>query len=301
MATESKTTPATPEGSLTPVKVFEGQLSGYRGHMKALLSAHGISEDEFMITALNAIKKVPKLLNADRASLFGAILTSAELGLPPNTPMQLSYIIPYSRKVKGQGGWENVLEAQFQIGYMGWLEIMQRNPKVKSINSGVVYDKEEWHYNPGLREPFSHKPLSPSNRGVAIGAYAIAWITGSDVPKVTFLYKEEIEMFKKISQGAASDYSPWNDVDKDPMKWMWRKTAIKQLAKELPKTRELAKAYVQDTAVELGGSQRVLDDGKTVEVVEDEFHKEEERKNTAKGKNEAITKDLGDQVVGDKK
>lgn len=284
---DNKSTPAVATAQLTPVKQFEGQLTSYSDQMKSLLQAHGISERDFMIKTLNAIKKTPALLDADRATLFGAIFTSAELGLEPNTPMQLAFILPYKRK--------GHLEAQFQIGYQGWIEIMQRNPKVESIDSGIVYDKEKWHYNKGLRVPFSHEPLPPKNRGVALGAYAIAWIKGSEKPKVTFLYKEEIDMFKAISQGAASEYSPWNDEAKDPMKWMWRKTAIKQLAKELPKTREMSKAYEHDTVVELGGTQRMNDQG-TVELIESEAQREA----NAHAKNEHINKSLGDQVA-DKK
>lgn len=276
--------------ALSPIQTFEKQLTSYRQNLSALLAAHNMSENEFMVTALNAVKKTPALLNADRSTLVAAILTSAELGLPPNTPMSLAFILPYNRSVKkAGGGYEKVLEAQFQIGYQGWLEIMQRNPKVESIDSGIVYEKEKWQYNKGLRVPFSHEPLPPKDRGVPIGAYAIAWIKGSEKPKVVFLYKDEIMEFKKISQGAASDFSPWNSDEKDPQKWMWRKTCLKQLAKELPKTRDMSRAYIQDNAVEMGGTQRLTEDG-TVEVVETTINKHDE-------KNQNINESLGNQVT----
>lgn len=273
---------------LTPAQVFEKQLTSYGGNMKALLAAHNMSEQEFMVTAINAVKKTPALLNCDRATLIGAILTSAELGLPPNTPMGFAFIIPYKRKGKD--------EAQYQIGYQGWLEIMQRNPKVESIDSGIVYEKEEWYFNKGLRVPFSHKPLPPKDRGVAIGAYAIAWIKGSEKPKAVFLYAEEIMQFKKISQGASSEYSPWNQDEKDPQKWMWRKTAIKQLSKELPKTRDISRAYVQDNITETGGNQRVTPEGEIIDV---EAVPVAEKK--AEEKAAAINKSLGDSVTGNGK
>lgn len=272
----------------TAMQVFENQLYSYKGNMRDLLAAHNMSELEFMVTALNAIKKTPNLLEADRKTLFGAILMSAELGLPPNTPMQLSFILPYKRKTKDEkGNWGSVTEAQFQIGYQGWVEIMLRNPKIESIDSGNVFSNEKWYFNKGLREPFSHEPKPPKDRGEYVGSYAIAWMTTGKKPKVIFLYKEEIEEFKKISQGAASDYSPWNSVDKDPQKWMYRKTVLKQLSKELPKTRDIAKAYIQDTIVELGGTQRIDESG-AVEFIESDYQKRQHANDRKDAKDAAV-------------
>lgn len=255
--------------ALSPVKKFELTLEQYKPTMGQLLQAHGMSVESFYVTALNAVKKEPKLLNADPRTLFGAILMSAELGLPPNTPMQLSHIIAYNRTYKEGSTFKKVAEAQFQIGYQGWIEIMLRNPSIESVDSGTVYDNEEWHYDKGLRNPFSHKPLPPSKRGNPVGSYAIAWLKGSPKPKVVFLYDEEILQFKKISQGASSEYSPWNDSDKDPQRWMYRKTCIKQLAKEVPKTYQIQRAYEQDTVADLGGSQIVDDTGRAIPIESD--------------------------------
>lgn len=285
---------------LSPIQVFESQVSSYKGNIRDLLTTYGMSENEFMITTINAVKKTPALLSCDRKSLIGAILTSAEVGLPPNTPMQLAFILPYKRKYKDGNDWKEVSEAQFQIGYQGWVEIMQRNPKVESIDSGVVYANERWVFNKGLREPFSHEPLPPSKRGDAIGAYAIAWIKDSPKPKVVFLYQEEIMEFKKISQASSSKYSPWNEDGKDPQKWMWRKTCLKQLAKELPKTRDLSIAYHQDTVVEMGGAQTVDDEGNVIRV-ESEEAKAIEAKAKADEKNEKISNASSSVILDNKK
>jgi len=278
---------------LTPVQTFQNQLKGYEGNIRDLLAIHGMTEREFMVVTLNSIKKVPKLLECDRKTLIAAILTSAELGLPPNTPLGLSYILPYNRKVKVGNQWTHVLEAQWQPGYQGLLEVVLRNPRVESIDSGIVYSNETWVFNKGLRDPFSHTPLPPSKRGEPVGAYAIAWLKDSVKPKVVFLYKEEIDMFKKISQGANSEYSPWNSDEKDPAKWMWRKTCIKQLIKELPKTKEMARAYVHDNVVEMGGSQTVTEEG-TVEVIESDFQKNQPKIEQKEAKDANIASTIQD-------
>lgn len=296
---EPKTESKTP-AQLKPIDVFSQKLNLYRNNIRDLLNAHKMSEQEFIVTVVNSVKKIPALLECDQSTLFGAVLTSAELGLPPNTPMQLSFIIPYNNRRKIGNEWVTIKEAQFQIGYQGWIEIMLRNPKIESIDSGVVHENEEWHFNKGLREPFSHKPLPPSKRGMPIGTYAIAWIKDSDKPKVVFLYKEEIDQFMKISQGAASDKSPWKDVEKDPQKWMWRKTAIKQLSKELPKTKEQEKAYIHDNVVEMGGNQTIDAEG-TVVIVENEELKAQEILEKSQAKNAAANAGAANDIHGEKK
>lgn len=301
MSTETKevTKPVEKQQALKPIDVFSNKLSHYKANLKDLLNAHRMSEQEFMVTVVNAVKKTPALLDCDQATLFGAVLTSAELGLPPNTPMQLAFIIPYNNKRKIDNEWKTVKEAQFQIGYQGWIEIMLRNPKIESIDSGVVYNNEKWHFNKGLREPFSHEPLPPSTRGTPIGTYAIAWIKGSEKPKVVFLYKEEIDQFMKISQGAASDKSPWKDTEKDPQKWMWRKTAIKQLSKELPKTKEQELAYIHDNAAEMGATQTIDTEGKVV-IQENEALKLQESQEQKEQRDQNITSNIANNITGSK-
>lgn len=258
---------------LTQIDIFHGNLKKYETDLKALLQIHSIQPEKFMTLTLNAVKRMPKLLECDPKTLFGSIMVAAELGLEPNTVMGYAHILPYKRKYKDGGQWKEILEAQFQIGYPGWLEIMYRNPKIESIDTGVIYENEEWTFDKGRREPFSHKPLPPSKRGKEwVAIFAIAWLKDAAKPKVIVLYKEEIDQIKKLSQGANSDYSPWNSADKDPFLWMPRKTGIKQLVKELPKTKEIETVYHIDNVVETGGTVRLNDD-KTLEVVESDFAK----------------------------
>lgn len=237
---------------LTQIDIFHGNLKKYESDLKALLSIHKLSPEKFITMTLNAVKRTPKLLECDPKTLFGSIMVAAELGLEPNTVMGYAHILPYKRKFKEGAQWKEVLEAQFQIGYPGWLEIMYRNPKIESIDTGVIYENEEWTFDKGKREPFSHTPLPPSKRGANwVAIFAIAWLKDSSKPKVIVLYKEDIDQIRKLSQGANSDYSPWNSSDKDPFLWMPRKTGIKQLVKELPKTKEIDTVYHLDNVVRL--------------------------------------------------
>lgn len=271
---ENKTTD-TKNTALTPVKSFELTLEKYRQNINDLIKSTGISPSEFMVIAVNAVKKNPKLLECDKGSLFGAILTAAELGLPPNTPSQLSYIIPYKRKYKDGGIWKEINEAQFQIGYQGHLELMYRNPNVVDVETSIVYEKDEFEVVKGEDKKIIHKPHRGVDRGKRIATYAIVYLKGAAKPKFVVLYDYEIEKFKKISQSATYDSSPWKDEDKDPMGWMWRKTAIKQIAKEIPKTKAIERALHVDNAMETGARLQATEDGEAVVIENEDFKLEQ--------------------------
>lgn len=264
---------------LTPMRSFEITLKKYEGNIKDLLQFHSVSPAEFMAIATNAVRRNPELLKCEPKSLFGAILTAAELGLPPNTPAQFSHILPYKRSIKKGGNWETVLEAQFQLGYPGALEIMYRNPRVKAVKSDLIYEKDE--FEDDILTGIKHKPFRSADRGKRIGAYCIVWLKDSEIPIFKVMWDYEIEKFKKISKSAASDASPWKDEEKDPMGWMWRKTAIKQVAKEIPKTKAIERLIQIDNAMETGGSMTVTEDGEA-EVIENEDFKLDQKNEEAK-------------------
>lgn len=277
------------ENKITPAKFFEITLKKYESNVTDLLQSHGVSPKEFMVIAVNAVKKNPKLLECERSSLFGAFLTAAELGLLPNTPAQHSYIIPY----KGRGG---VIEAQFQIGYQGHLELMHRNPNVIDIETEIVYEKDEFEVIKGEDKKIIHKPHRGSDRGKRIAVYGIAYLKNAVKPKFVVLYDYEIEKFKKISQTSAFDSSPWKNEDKDPMGWMWRKTVIKQLAKEIPKTKAIEKAIHVDNVVETGGKTVVTEEG-NVEVLENETYMIEQKNEAAQESSENRSKSAMDNLT----
>lgn len=251
----------------SPIVKFENTLrNGYGNSLRNLLRENGMSEDKFIVTLVTAFKKTPKLLECDQKSIFGAILTAAELGLQPNTPMGFSYLIPYKN------------ECQFQIGYQGWIELMHRNEAVKKIYSDVVYEKDTFVDERGMNRVLKHTPcVDQANKGKKIAVYAIVWLKDSEDPVDVVLYESDILKFKKISQSGNKDYGPWNDSDKDPMAWMWKKTAIKQVSKMIPKSNsKLSIAVHRDNVVETGGQIFATEDGE-VEVIESQPEDDDEK------------------------
>jgi len=280
MQTETKPVPA--KEAVTAVDLFTQQLSGYEQTISEMMQEHNVSPKKFMIYTANIAKKTPKLLECDRPSLFGAIFAAAELGLLPNTEQRFCDIIPYKRKFKNdKGHWDTQLEAQFQLGYLGIIELMYRSPEIKDLDTQIVFVDDHFEEKLGSARELIHMPGIEGKRGKPQGVYAIAALA-SGVQKWKYLTEETVMKFKKMSQSANSEYSPWN-AKNDPELWMWRKTAIKQLWKELPKIGTLSQAIAIDNATEMGGNLRATEDG-DYEIIESDELKDQKARasNTAK-------------------
>jgi len=179
------------------------------------------------------------LLSCNPRSLISAAIQSAQLGLSLDKNMGHAYVVPY----KGQ--------AQFQIGYLGYLTLARRSGEIKSIRAEIVYQGDEFNRQYTIEGvEFTHKPCPPSQRGERIGVYMVAqFVNGGN--HFEFMFAEEVLEIKKLSPGASRQGSIW-EVHEEAM---WKKTVIKRAAKYLPLTVEAQKASrideLQDAGVEV--------------------------------------------------
>lgn len=221
MATTPNKKPAMPvdEFKKTLVGDYQKQIVNYfdRNEEKAL---------KFMSAVVHSVQKTPGLLDCDRTTLLNAFMSCAEYQLFPSSVSGEAYVLPYKGK------------AQFQLGYQGIITLLYR-AGMEGVNTGIVFEKDHFDYEEGLEPRLVHKPNVFEDRGKPIGVYAIATVNGNKLFKV--MSEAEVLKFREFSQSKASDYSPWKDKN-DPEKWMWRKTAIKQLAKILPKNDTIVRA-----------------------------------------------------------
>lgn len=252
-----------------PGQVFLQQLTTYEKPIVKLLVDQGMSAEKFMTVVGNAVRKTPKLLNCDRRTLFGAILTAAEFGLEPNTPAQLSYIIPYGT------------EAQFQIGYHGVVTMMYRNSRILKVSSEVVYENDDFDYfmDDGMNMRVTFKPNLNGVRGDIKGIFAVVHVKDAE-PFFKYMSRDKLLEIKKCSKNPGM-YEGKND----PEHWMYKKAVLKQVAKLVPKTEAVSNALSIDSMIDGGGSVIVDENGKVVY----------RKNNTGKPK---ITKDKLDQVFG---
>lgn len=181
--------------------------------------------------ALTTLRTNPALMKCDPKSFLAALFQSAQLGLEPNIEGQ-AYIIPYKN------------QAQFQIGYKGYVELFFRHQSSISIDMQDVRENDEFDYQYGTDAYLHHKPVM-AERGNAIGYYAVARMRdGAHVFK--YMSKDEcIEHGKKHSKSYNSDYSVWK-TEPDAM---CKKTVLIQLMKLLPKSIEIQRAIAMDETI----------------------------------------------------
>lgn len=195
-----------------------------------------IPVERFVRVCQTAVRQTPKLATCTPASFLAALMQCAQLGLEPNTPQGLCYLVPYGN------------ECQLQIGYKGLLELMWRSGMVESINADVVYRQEVerglFEYESGMRVMLRHKinlldDIRSDNNDDIVAAYACATLKSGQVV-VRVLTRKELDQARKMS---ASGSGPW----KEHYKSMALKTAIRRLASWVPTTPASEAIAIEDS------------------------------------------------------
>ena len=221
-------------GSGTVKKFFEAN----RGTLEALLPKHFDSE-RMLKLAIGALRTTPKLSGASLASLLGSVVTCAQLGLEPNTPLGHAYLLPFDKREKRDGQWVTVeTQVQVIIGYKGMLDLARRSGQIVSIAAHEVCEGDDFRFAYGLEEELVHRPAM-KDRGAVIGFYAVAKLQGGGY-SFEFMSTDEVNHIrdksaeknraKKDGSGRPIITGPWADNYVE----MGRKTALRRLFKYLP-------------------------------------------------------------------
>ncbi len=219
------TAPA-PSGAVAPAgqpDIFQ-LLKRSEAAIERALPKH-ISAERFARVSLTALRNSPQLQRCDPASFLGALMTSAQLGLEPNTPLGHAYLIPFKR------------ECTFILGYKGMVDLARRNGVV--VMARTVYEGDEFDFQYGTDEKIVHRPvLGEQDRGPAIAYYATARWEGES----QMLVASKADIDARRARSKASNNGPWQ-TDYDAMA---RKTTVRMMAPFLPLSVELATAVESD-------------------------------------------------------
>ena len=210
------------------VKKMEGEIA------KALPSV--ITPERFTRIVLSAISVNPTLAACTPASFLGAMMTSAQLGLEVNTPLGQAYVLPYKNK--------GVLEAQFQLGYKGLIDLAYRSGEVEVIQAHVVHENDEFTCEYGLDPKLTHKPAD-KDRGAPVKVYAI-FKTKSGGYGFEVMSMDDVRAHaEKYSKSYGSAYSPWQTNFEE----MAKKTVLKRVLKYAPLKSDFVRGVVQDETI----------------------------------------------------
>lgn len=195
-----------------------------------------ITPERFSRMVLSALSTNHQLNECTPQSFLGAMMTAAQLGVEPNTPLGQAYLIPYRNK--------GTLECQFQLGYKGLIDLAYRSGEVELVQAQVVYEKDKFKYRFGLEPQLEHIPAD-KDRGEPIKVYAI-FKTKSGGFGFEVMSIDDIKVHaEKYSKSYSSSYSPWLTNFEE----MAKKTVLKKCLKYAPLKSDFVKAVVQDEAI----------------------------------------------------
>lgn len=224
-------------------RLFESE--GFLASLKQTLPRH-IDPKRLIRVVLSAFQTNPELLECTPESVLLSLMRAASMGLEPDGgPLGQGYLVPFNVKVKGRGNGPDTWQKQCQFipGYRGLVKLARNSGEVADVWAEVVYEKDEFEYELGLHPTLRHRRNdSATDAGALKYAYAVARFRDGE-RKFVVLNKREVEKAKSVSKSASSSYSPWGQWPEA----MWRKTAVRQLAKLLPLSVEVQGNIAKDT------------------------------------------------------
>lgn len=236
----------------------------------------------FISSVLTVVSQNKLLQNVDMRTVLSAASIAASLDLPILPSLGRAWIVPY----KGV--------AQFQIGYLGYVELAQRSGLYKSINVNTVYEGEVVKWN-----KFTEELTYGEQEGDAAIGYCASFELLNGFRKVVYWTKDAvIKHAKRFSKSYNSSSSPWqSDFDAMAMKTVLAYT----LRHWGPMSIEMQKAMAEDA----DAHEKPLDLSKdnSVETIETEDASETRVIDTESGEilqdNEFTAEDIKTAVEGE--
>lgn len=225
--------------NLTPKQFLNQDFAKQK--MQELMGKNAAS---FATSVLQVVNSNDMLAKADSQTIFSAACMAATLNLPINNSLGFAYIVPF------RNNKANRVEAQFQLGYKGFIQLAQRTGQFKRINACATYsnDTEQSVYE----RLTSFLPKPP--QGELTGYIAYFQLLNGYEAHLAMTLDELKQHASKYSQSYKKGYGVWADN----FDAMAQKTVIKLLlSKQAPLSIDapLTQAVQADQAVirDVGG------------------------------------------------
>ena len=188
--------------------------------------------NSFMSSVISVANGNPQLRKAEPMSIIGSAMVAATMQLQVVPTLGQCYIIPYGSK------------AQFQIGYLGLLQLCQRSGQFKKILAAPVHEGEYISGDEFDEDYVFDKKQRKSDKVIG---YMAKFELLNGFTKVAYWDVDKVKAHAtKFSQSFRSGFnSPWkSDFDA-----MAQKTVLKSILKFAPKSIEMQNAITFDQAV----------------------------------------------------
>jgi recombination protein RecT len=194
---------------------------------------------QFTTSLITIANSNAKIAACKPETVLNAALTAASMDLPLNQNLGFAYIIPYGN------------EAQFQMGWKGYVQLAQRSGKYKTISSTPVYKGQLVSNDPLRGITFD---WSKPNEGDPIGYVAFFELLNG-FEKTLFMTADEMHAHA-TRYSKSFNSGPWKtDYDKMAMK-----TVLKLLINRFgPMSTEMQSAIENDQAVITDSGRKYVD------------------------------------------
>lgn len=265
-------------------KTLKGMLEmpAYKNKFNEML---GKKAAGFMSSIIAVTNNNKYLAKANPATVIGAAAQAAMLDLPINQSLGFAYIVPYGS------------EAQFQLGYKGYIQLAQRSGQYVDIGAKTVYEGE-LEYENRLLDKFKFGERAGDK---VIGYLAYFRLTNG-FEKMLFMELDEmIAHAKKYSKNYKGGTDKWGLTDFNTMA---EKTVLKRLLSKYGplsiESIQMSQALSNDGSVismNKDGDFDVNFDGETIDAEYEEPAAEEHGGDTYNVAGEIIDANTGE-VVG---
>jgi len=204
----------------------------------------GKNSEKFITSIVSAVQTNPALQECENMSIVSAALLGESLKLSPSPQLGHYYMVPFNNTKKG------CKEAQFQLGYKGYLQLAIRSGQYKKINVLAIKQGELVRFDP-LEETIEVSLIDDEyarEQAPTIGYYAMfEYLNG--FRKAMYWSRQKMEAHAlKYSKGYAAKkgYTFWEkDFDGMALKTMIRQLISKWGIMSI----EMQQAYEADQAV----------------------------------------------------
>lgn len=188
---------------------------------------------QFVASMVQLVNATPQLQACDPHSIIAAAVTAAALDLPIEKSLGFAWIVPYGN------------QAQFQLGYRGYIQLAIRTGQYRYINVTEIFEGELDFHN----KLTSEIVIKPENKkSDKIVGYAAYFKLVSGYEHAEYWDAETVDVHaKRYSQAYRSGRdTPW----KTDFEAMACKTVIKSLLSHWgPMSVQMQRAVIEDAAV----------------------------------------------------
>lgn len=111
----------------------------------------GKNGTRFISSIISAVQTTPALQECTNSSILNAALLGEALNLSPSPQLGHFYMVPYTKKAKYNRNGELIspekTEAQFQLGYKGYIQLAIRSGYYKKLNVLAIKEGELVRYD----------------------------------------------------------------------------------------------------------------------------------------------------------